>query len=453
MTYDKDWARVDPDTVPNIVVSPPGPKSQELHERASRYMKGYSSQVRLFPVAFESGHGVTLTDVDGNTYIDFSSGIYVTNLGHCHPRVVEAVQKHAARLMNCHDFTTSIKTEALEKIASVTPGNLTGIQLYCAGTEAVEAALRTARVYTGKFEFFSFFRDFHGKTMGAVSLAVMDSGVSGPRAPGYHLVPSGHCYHCKFKLEYPACDLHCVDYVEEAIIQEGSGQVAGIVLEPIQGWNGSIVYPDEFLPRLRELCDRLGLLLIVDEVLTGCGRTGKMFCVEHYNVVPDIMILGKGLANGFPVTAIAIREDMAHILEKMSASTSYGGNPMACAAISASLEVMEEEDIAAKSAALGEFCMGILKRMQEDHPIIGEVRGKGALMGIELVKDRQTREPFIEAGQRVYQKAFRKGLAWVPARHNLRLSPPLIMSHEIAVKALGIIEEAIAETEEELGIK
>ncbi len=447
----RDWNHVDLEKVPNIITTPPGPKSKELHNRASKHMKGYSSQVRLFPVAFESGKGVTLRDVDGNTYIDFSSGIYVTSLGHCHPKVVEYIQKYTSQLMNCHDFTTEIKTLALEKIASVTPGSLNGIQFYCAGTEAVEAALRCARVQTGKYQFFSFYNDFHGKTIGAASLGVMDSSLSGPRAPGYHLVPSGHCYHCKFGLNYPECNLHCVDFLKEAILQEGTGQVAGVVLEPIQGWNGSIVYQDDYLPKIRKVCDELGIMLIVDEILTGFGRTGKMFCVDHYGVVPDIITLGKSMANGFPVTAIAIKEEYAEILERISASTSYGGNPMACAAIVASIEVIQEENILERAQKLGDFILARLKKMKESHRIIGEVRGKGCLLGIELVKDQTKKEPFVEAGELVYKKTFQKGVAWIPAKQNLRISPPLIMEENVAAKALDIIEEAIGRTEKELG--
>ena len=445
-----DWSHVDPSTVPNIVVPPPGPRSRETYEAAGRHMRGYSSQVRLFPVAFESGHGVTLQDVDGNTYIDFSSGIVVTSLGHCHPKVVEAVRRYAGILMNCHDFTTPIKARALESIASVCPPGLDMVQIYSTGAESVEAAMRLARGLTGRSEFFSFFRDHHGKTMGAVSLAVIDP-TNGVRAQGYHLAPSGHCYRCRFKLTYPECGVHCVDYLEEAIKQEGSGQVAAVVLEPIQGWNGSVVYQDEFLPKLRRMCNRLGILLIADEVLTGFGRTGAMFCVDHYHVVPDIIVTGKGMANGYPAAAIIARSDVADVLDRLSLSSTHGGNPVACAAIVASIEVIQEEDIVARSAALGEFCLARLLRIQEAHPIVGEVRGKGCLMGMELVKDRATREPHREAGRLVYQKAFRRGVAWIPSGHNLRITPPLIMSTEVAAKGLDIIEEAISEAERELG--
>lgn len=445
----KDWAYVDPNTVPDIKVIPPGPKSKEFHQRASKYMKGYSSQVKLFPVCFEKGYGVTLTDVDGNTYIDFSSGIYVTSLGHCHPKVTEAVKKYAGTLMNCHDFTTPIKMRLLEKLASITIGDLNGIQLYDSGTTAVEAGLRAMRAATGNFEFISFHRDFHGKTMGAVSLARVDK-TQGMRAPGFFLAPRPYCYRCPFKLKYPECDIFCCEYIRTIITEETTQQIAGIVLEPIQGWAGTIVPPDEFMPRLRKLCDEYKILLMADEVLTCMARTGKMFCMEHWDVVPDVMTLGKSFGNGFPVTAILLSERYKDVLEKISASTSYGGNPMACAAALASIEVIEEEDLCRRSTELGNFLLKRMFKMKESYKIIGDVRGKGCLLGIELVKDKETKEPFLEAGQMVYQKAFSKGLAWIPAGHILRMSPPLIMEENIANKAMDIIEESIHETEKEL---
>jgi len=449
--YDKKWAKVDAGSLPNIKTELPGPRSREIHARAAVHMKGYSSQVKLFPVVFDSGYGPTLTDVDGNTYIDFSSGIYVTNLGHCHPKVVEYTSKWVGKLMNCHDYTTEVKTLFLEKLASTMPGTLNGIQMYCAGTEAVEAAMRAARAATGKHEFFSFYGDFHGKTMSAVSLTEVANFTTGPRAPGHHLAPNGHCYHCHFDKKFPECDIFCVDALERQIKMEGTGDVAAIVLEPIQGWNGSIVYPDGYLAKIRKLCDKLGILLIVDEVLTCCARTGRMYCFEHDNIVPDVVTLGKGLANGFPCTAFVIKEEYSHVLEKISASTSYGGNPMAAAAGLASLEIIEEESIVEKSEKLGSFILSRLKKMEAGHKIIGEVRGKGCLLGIELVKDKNTKEPFAEAGNKVYQKAFSKGLAWIPAKQNLRMSPPLIMEEELAAKALDIIDESITEVEKEFG--
>ncbi|MEN6642341.1 MAG: aminotransferase class III-fold pyridoxal phosphate-dependent enzyme, partial [Armatimonadia bacterium] len=208
MSYDLNWANLDPNTIPNITVPPPGPKSVEWHGRASKYMKGYSSQVRLFPVAFESGHGVTLTDVDGNVYLDFSSGIYVTSLGHCHPKISEATANAAKTLMNCHDFTTPVKAKLLEKLVSILPGDLGGVQLYDSGTTAVEAGLRICRAANHpKLEFISFYKDFHGKTLGAVSLARMDP-TQGLRAPGFSLTPRPFCYRCTFDKSPETCQMH-----------------------------------------------------------------------------------------------------------------------------------------------------------------------------------------------------------------------------------------------------
>ncbi|MEA4889611.1 MAG: aspartate aminotransferase family protein [Clostridiaceae bacterium] len=449
--YDKNWAKVDLDKLPAIHTELPGPKSREYHQRAAKYMKGYSSQVTLFPVAFESGKGCTLTDVDGNTFIDFSSGIYVTGLGHCHPKISEAVAKYANQLMNCHDFTTPVKMQLLEKLAATTNGDLNGIQLYDSGTTAVEAALRCARAASGKIEFVSFWRDFHGKTMGAVSCAGVDK-TQGLRAPGFFLAPRPNCYRCPFKMKPDQCQCYCADYLEMAIKNETSGQLAGIVLEPIQGWGGSVVPPDAFMPRLRQLCDKLGCLLIADEVLTCMGRTGKMFAMEHWNVIPDITTLGKGFGNGFPVTAMCVSDRYKSSIEKISASSSYGGNPMACAAALASIEVIEEEQLCERSAHLGDVAMKRMREMMGRHKILGDVRGKGCLLALELVKDRETKEPFEEAGHMVYQKAFARGLAWVPAHHILRLSPPLIMEDDMLLKGFDIIEDALTETEKYYGI-
>jgi 4-aminobutyrate aminotransferase-like enzyme len=452
--YDRNWAKVDVNAIPHLVSAPPGPKSNEMHGRAARYMKGYSSQVRLFPVVFESGKGVTLTDVDGNVYIDFSSGIYVTGLGHCHPKVTEAVQKAAGELMNAHDFTTPIKMQLLEKLAEIAMGEgskkLSGMQLYDSGTTAVEAGVRLIRAATGKFEFISFHRDFHGKTMGAVGLARLDVS-QGLRAPGYFLVPRGYCYRCEFRQKYPECNLLCVDYIRTVIKEETAGRVAGIVLEPIQGWAGSVVPPDGWIQALRKLCDEYGILMMADEVLTCMARTGKMFAMQHWDTVPDVMTLGKGFGNGFPVTAMLVADKHKEVIEKISASTSYGGNPMGCAAALASIEVIEEEDLCARSAHLGEILMQRMKQLEASSPIVGEARGVGCLLGLELVKDKTTKEPFELAGQLVYQKAFRKGLAWIPAGHILRMSPPMIMEDDVAMKAMDIIEESIAETARELG--
>jgi 4-aminobutyrate aminotransferase-like enzyme len=447
------WAHVDLKKVPCLPAPPPGPKSRALHARCTKYFKGLSTQVKLFPVVFESGRGCTLTDVDGNTYLDFSSGIYVTTLGHCHPKVTEAVQKAAGTLMNAHDFTTPIKTRLCEKLAEVLPGDLSGFQFYDCGTAAVEAGMRVLRAGSGKHEMVSCFYDFHGKTYGAVSLAEIRSPVYGAvRAPGSHLLPRPNPYRPHWTKPDGTIDTDkYIEFYGEYLDRATVNSVAGFVLEPIQGWGGSVIPPDDFFPKLRKFCDDRKILLMADEVLTSWARTGKWLCMEHWNVVPDVVAIGKGFGNGFPVTCVAVREKYKESFEAISASSSYGGNPMACAAALASIEVIEEEQLNDRALHLGELALKRMRRMLAEHKIVGDVRAKGCLMGIELVKDRKTKEPFNEAGKLVYQKAFRKGLAWIPAGHILRMSPAVVMEDEVLLKGLDIIDEAIGETAKELG--
>ncbi len=452
----KDWWKQTAKGVPHMVTETPGPKSKTMHNNTIRYMRGLSGQVKLFPVCFEEGYGITLTDVDGNKYLDFSSGIYVTSLGHAHPKISGAIAHWAGKLMNAHDFTTPVKEKLLEKMADVLPGNLNAVQLYSDGTSAVEAGIRAARAISDKHEFISCYRDFHGKSMAAVSCAQMVRGdvhSYGPtRAPGFYMVPRPDPYHPLWTKADGTIDTDMYIRFYEQFIQEGTvGNVAAFVLEPVQGWGGSIFPPDDYFPKLKKLCDEKGILLFDDEVLAGMGRTGEWLCMDHWNVQPDIITLGKSFGNGFPVTAMVVKEEYADALDKISASSSYGGNPMACAAALASIEVLEEEDILENVRLVGAAIMKRLETMKSQHPIIGDVKGKGFLLGIELVKDRTTKEPFEEAGRLVYQKAFRKGLAWIPAGHILRMSPPLIMDEKYASTGLDLIEESIAEVEKEFG--
>ncbi|HIA47866.1 MAG TPA: aspartate aminotransferase family protein [Candidatus Hydrogenedentes bacterium] len=447
-----DWAKVDLDVTPKIDVPPPGPKSQDYHTRCSKYFKGLSGQVKLFPVTFESGNGCTLRDVDGNEYIDFSSGIYVTTLGHCHPKISEAIAKHASNLMNAHDFTTPIKTHLVEKLAEILPGDLNGFQFYDSGTTAVEAGMRVMRAATGKNEMLSCFYDYHGKTYGSVSLGHVRSSVYGAvRAPGMHMVPRPDVYRPMWEKDDGTIDTdQYISFYREYISKGTVGDVAGFVLEPIQGWGGTIMPPDDFFPKVRALCDELGILLMMDEVLTSWGRTGKWLCSEHWDVIPDVVTIGKGFGNGFPVTCVAVRDEYKESFESISASSSYGGNPMACAAALASTEVIEEENLLNHAVRLGEIAMKRMEKMKAEHKIVGDVRAKGCLMGIELVKDKATKEPLDAAGELVYQKAFAKGLAWIPAGHILRMSPPIVMDEDTLLKGLDMIDEAIGEVEKEL---
>jgi 4-aminobutyrate aminotransferase-like enzyme len=456
MTHERpsapDWARVDLQQIPSLITEVPGARSREYHGRCTKYFKGLSGQVKLFPVVFDHGKGCVLVDVDGNKYLDFSSGIYVATLGHCHPKVSEAVAKYAGKLMNCHDFTTPIKTALVEKLAQILPGDLSGFQFYDSGTTAVEAGLRVVRAATGHQEMISCFYDYHGKTYGGVSLGHVRSFVYGPtRAPGFHMVPRPDKYRPTWTKADGTIDTdRYLTFYDEYIDRATVHDVAAFVLEPIQGWGGSVMPPDDFFPKLRTFCDDRDILLMADEVLTCWARTGKWICMEHWDVVPDVVSIGKGFGNGFPVTCVAVREPYKESFESISASSSYGGNPMACAAALASIEVIEEENLLERSTHLGELASKRMEQMKAEHSIVGDVRAKGCLMGIELVKDRETKEPFDEAGRLVYQKAFAKGLAWIPAGHILRMSPPVVMDDDTLIKGLDIIDEAIGETQKEL---
>ncbi|MBN1909264.1 MAG: aspartate aminotransferase family protein [Pirellulales bacterium] len=451
--YDPTPYAVDLDSVPSIQTERlPGPKSVALHDRATKIIRGLSGQVRLFPVAFESGNGCTLRDVDGNQYIDFSSGIYVTNLGHCHPKISEAVAQAARTLMNAHDFTTRVKVELLERLVSVLPGDLAGVQLYDSGTTAVEAALRTCRAATGKHEFVSCFGDFHGKSGHAVSLARMNRFSGATRTSGFYMVPRPDTYRPWWTRSDGSLDTErYLEYYDTFLTESTTGSVAAFVLEPIQGWAGSIMPPDDFFPKLRAFCDEREILLVADEVLTGMGRTGRWLCTEHWDTLPDVVTIGKGFGNGFPVTAMVVREPYADAVDKISASTSYGGNPMACAAALASIEVIEEEGLLEHAAHLETLFDKRMAGWTQRFNIVGDTRVKGCLMGVELVKDKQTKEPFDEAGRRIYQRAFSKGLAWIPAGHILRMSPPIVMPDDVAHKAMDLIEESLDEVQRELG--
>ena len=374
------WGKVDLENCPQILVPPPGPRSGDYHRRCARYFKGLSTQVKLFPVAFESGAGCVLVDVDGNRYIDFSSGIYVTTLGHCHPKVSEAVARYAGQLMNAHDFTTPIKTLLVEKLPQVLPGDFSGFQFYDAGTAAVEAGMRVLRAATGRNEMISCFNDFHGKTYGAVSLAQIRSAGLWPRANARrpHGPPSR-------PLPAPVDEARRHDRHRSAISPSttSTSRRPPSATWPASCWNRSRAGQAPSCrrtissPSCGNTATASGCCIMADEVLTSWGRTGKWLCMEHWNVLADIVAIGKGFGNGFPVTAVAVREPYKESFEKISASSSYGGNPMACAAALASTEVIEEENLLEHALHLGQIAQRRMERMKAEHPIVGDVRAQG----------------------------------------------------------------------------
>lgn len=432
-----------------------GKNQPRIEKRSDQIRKaGYQhtschGRVKTDPVVFQSGSGPVLIDADGNAYLDFSSGIYVTNLGHAHPKVSEAVARAAKELMNCHDYMTPIKAAYMERLAGALGDDLSYIHLYDNGTTAIEFAMRAARAITGKHEILSCFSDHHGKSLGSASLGRINSVVGPTRAPGFYLVPRPDPYRPLWKKSDGTIDTDAyLSFYDLFVKETTTGNLAAFLLEPIQGWGGTIIPPDDFFPKLSAWCKDKGMLLITDEILTGSGRTGKWLCADHWNTRPDITLLGKGIGNGFPMSAMITRKEHAPAIDKIAPSTTFGGNPMACAAGLATIEVIEAEGILENTRKIGDLTLDILQGIKDRHPIVGDVRGIGGLFGIEFVKDRITKEPFSQASELVYKECLkRKFLPGIPVVHLIRIAPPLNISEDVIYHGMQVLEDCIAEVE------
>ena len=461
---------------PIMLTESPGPTSLDIWEKECAYISpGLSGSTSTSRLVLDEGYMSYLRDVDGNIYIDFSSGVVMTNPGHCHPKVVEAINQQTSRLMNVHDHAVPNRWELCKKLAEITPGNLKRTQLYSGGTETVEAAIRLAKSYTGGTEVYSFWNGFHGKTLG--SLGLDGTGFSkgfGPLAPGFHRLPYPNPYRplvggevcsqaghgalaekgaCS-KCTGPLCTDRYISFIEKAIETLSVGKPAAIIAEPIQGAGGTVIPPLDFFKKLKALTQKLGCLLIIDEILTGFGRTGKWWAIEHFGVEPDIMLMGKGMGCGYPVGALISTEEIIKskpFANSSGGSSSFGGNPMACAAAMANIEVLETEGYIENAAVVGEKLLRKLEGMKSSHPLIGDVRGMGYLITVELVKNRETKEVADAEGKSMFLKMLNKGVLTITPKANLRMAPPLCMTEPVAMKALDIFEEALAETEKEFG--
>jgi 4-aminobutyrate aminotransferase/4-aminobutyrate aminotransferase/(S)-3-amino-2-methylpropionate transaminase len=452
MPYDRDWWKKGLEEAPTFKTELPGPGSRELYERSEKYTT-HTGRVKLCPIVFESGHGATIRDVDGNVFLDFSSGVYVTNLGHSHPKVSEAVSMYAKRLLNCHDYMTDVKSAYLDRLAGAVGHGFDFIHLYDNGTTAVEFAIRAARRITGKYEIITVYQDHHGKTMGSANLGRINSTHNVARMPGFYMVPRADPYRPIWTKGDGTIDTgRYIAFYEEFISEATTGNIAAFVLEPIQGWGGSMIPPADFFPKLAEFCSKRGILLVLDEILTGSGRTGKWLASEHWGVEPDIVTLGKGLGNGFPLAALLTKGRYAKELEPMGMSTTYAGNPPASAAGLAVIEVIEQEGLMENALELGSFFLKRLDELRDRHPVVGDVRGAGCLMGIEFVKDKKTREPLTEAGETVYAECLKRGLIpGVPTKHLMRVAPPIMIDEATAERGMQILDEAISGAEKHLG--
>jgi 4-aminobutyrate aminotransferase-like enzyme len=433
----------------------PGPKSVELRRREDVHIApGLQGYAHMTGIVVDHGEGSTLTDVDGNTFLDFIGGIGVNSLGHAHPRVVRAIRDQVTRV-HVGSFTSEARVDLLERLALHAPSaELHRAQLYSSGAEAVESAMRLAKSYTRKHEFVSFWGGFHGKTMGALSL--MGSSYKqgfGPMIPGVHLVPYADCYRCPIGSSYPTCGLGCVEVGRKHLKAAGAGAIAAIVVEPMQGTAGNVVPPDEFLPAVATVARDFDALLVADEMITGFGRTGRWWGIEHSGVQPDIMTIGKAFGGGFPLSGLLTREEVARAAPwsgPSGSSSSYGGNPLAAAAGAAAIRAIEEEKLVDNAREVGHAMLGALRSFARDYPFVGVVRGRGLLLGIELVRDKRTKEPMSRrAARHVFDECLKRGLLTMSYAPSFRIQPALTIDLATALNGIAILREVFDEIQQE----
>jgi 4-aminobutyrate aminotransferase len=440
---------------PNIVVRPPGPKARELAKRDSIALS--PSFTRYYPLVIESGHDCIVKDVDGNEYIDFNSGLACLNVGHTHHSVVKAIKNQCDKFLHYAntDFYYNQTVNLADKLFEVTPGTFKKkVHFGNSGAEAVETAIKLSKWHTRKHQFIAFIGAFHGRTCAATALTASKPTQKRhyfPLVPGITHVPYPYCYRCPFKLSYPECNYHCVDFIDEQVLQKyvPPEEVAGFVFEPIQGEGGYVVPPPEYFQRLKKLADKYGLLLIADEVQSGIGRTGKWFAVEHWKTEPDIICSAKSLASGLPLSATIARTRLMD-WEAGSHASTFGGNPLACVAAMKVLEIIKKQKLLENAEKQGNYIMKWLYDINEEHEIVGDVRGKGLMIGVEFVADKQTKKAGPDQAREVMLRCWRRGVAIVTCGvSTLRLVPPLTITKELVDSSLEIIGDVIKEVDEE----
>lgn len=426
----------------------PGPLSEAWIERDRQHLS--PSYTRPYPFVMDHGRGADVWDLDGHRFLDFCAGIAVCSTGHSHPKVVQAIQDQAARFihMSGTDFYYRPEIELAERLNGVAPiQENTRVFLTNSGAESVEAALKLARYHTRRPRMLAYMGAFHGRTMGALSLtaskAVQREGFA-PLVPGVTHVPYPYCYRCPFQRSYPGCDLYCVQYIKESVFKAfcPPSEVAALFGEPIQGEGGYIVPPPGYWQRIRELCDQYGILMVMDEVQSGFGRTGKLFAIEHWETEPDVVALAKGIASGMPLGATLAREQVMN-WPPGAHGTTFGGNPVCCAAALATLDIIEE-GLIENAAQQGAYMLDALRALQTRYPTMGDVRGKGLMIAVEWVKDRESKERAPELRDQIIQECFLRGLLVLGCGPNsLRFSPPLIVTRSEVDEALAILQSAL----------
>jgi len=434
--------------MPKIITELPGPKSREYLEKSEAYEPsciGYQ-----VPIVWREAHGCLITDVDGNEFLDWSSGVLVTNVGHCHPYYVEQIKDQAEHLFNCYDFLSPQRADLAAKIIEVAPDYLDKVFLVTTGSEATEAALRMVRRYSGKWEILAFHDAFHGRTLGAASaggsLDVKQG--YGPLVPGFIHVPFPYCYRCPLGQESPeTCSLKCLEFLDWVVSKESTGQLGAVITEPYQGGAGSIIPPPGWFEGLEEWRQDQGLLLILDEVQSSFGRTGTMFALEHYGIQPDLVCLGKGLGSGVPCSAVLGRSEIMDALPPGSMGSTNGGNPLSCRAALAAIEIIQREHLVENSARQGEVMLRAFQEIQQKYEQLGDVRGQGLVLGLEIITDAQSRTPAPELAQKIVEEAWQRGLVMIHPigmyGNVLRVAPPLVIDDNQVQESLDLFAAAL----------
>jgi 4-aminobutyrate aminotransferase len=440
---------------PKIVVTPPGPKARELVRKDERLIS--PSYGRFYPLVVESGRGCIIKDVDGNEFIDFNSGLVCMNVGHNHPKVVTAIKNQCDRFLHYSntDFYYEEVVNLAEKLAKITPGTPDKkVYFGNSGAEAIEAAIKAARWHSRRQLFIGFISAFHGRTVGALSFTASKLAQRRyffPLMPGVTHVPYGYCYRCPFKLTYPDCHYWCVDFIDEYVLQKyvPPEDTAAIVFEPIQGEGGYVVPPPEYFQKIKKLADKYGILLIDDEVQAGVGRTGKWFGVEHWSVEPDIVCSAKGLASGLPLGAAIAKSKVMDWVPGSHAST-FGGNPLSCVAASAVIDAIQEEKLLENATKQGNYIMKRMGELKEKSEIVGDVRGKGLMIGVEIVENKESKKSAPQKASEIMTRSWKRGVNVITCgASTIRVAPPLVITRELVDAALDIIEDSIKEVEKE----
>jgi 4-aminobutyrate aminotransferase-like enzyme len=432
--------------VPNVVTSIPGPKSLEMYEREHELIApGLQSVTQWARVCISHGEGCVLYDLDGNAILDFMAGIGVCSIGHAHPAWTSAVSEQAARLA-AGGFTSESRVQLLETMQSILPPTLNRMQFYSGGAEAVEAALRLARCATGKSMVVGFWGGYHGKTEGTRPLSEGEQVGYGLPTPGIVAAPYADPRHSPFSGGGDLVE-RTTEFLREMITHGTNRDIAAVIVEPVQGRGGNIVPPTGFLRAVREVAHEMGALFIADEMITGFYRTGPAFAFMHEDCVPDILIMGKGFGNGYPVSGVATTDTIARSEpwgKPSGNSSSYGGNALACAAAATTVQVLRDEHLGENAADVGAHMLRRLRRLVEQSPIVGDVRGKGLLVGIELVREPGSREPLTrDEVKPIFLELLSRGLLVMPSGSSLRINPPLTLSRELADAGCDILEEVL----------